>query len=58
MRQMQWRTDSGKLSYIVGATCGKCSTPINVSTPRCEYVSGPRRAAQTGPAVSGRPVLR
>ncbi len=57
-RVLQWRTDSDKVSYIVGATCGKCGKPLNVSMPRGEYVSGPRLKGQGGPAVSGRPSLR
>lgn len=53
--QIVWRTDSDKISYIVGATCGKCGAALNVSTPRGDYVSGPRRLGQDGPPVSGRP---
>jgi hypothetical protein len=47
-RKLIWYTDSAKRSHIVGADCGQCGMSPNVSTPHGEYVSGPRRARQTG----------
>jgi len=47
-RKLIWYTDSTKRSHIIGANCGKCGMSLNVSTPNGEYVSGPRRAMQTG----------
>jgi hypothetical protein len=57
-RVLQWQTDfHSKISWIVGARCGKCGASLNVSTPAGEHVSGPRRAGQSAPSVTGRPKL-
>lgn len=46
-QQLRWFTDSiSKRSSIVGASCTKCGDELNVSTPRGNYVAGPRLPGQ------------
>lgn len=56
-REVTWDRDEAKgLSWVIAAKCGRCGAELNVSRADGAYVSGPRKAGQTGPAVSGRPL--